>query len=112
MDHMNKQSGSTQQRSIIEKRLELQAEIIGCDPLISNLKKFTENDAIYLPSAGNFGDGLIGLGTLDLFEKIGINPKIQDILVETGPPQAKHIIVGGGGGWLDGLWNHYAQILD
>ncbi|WP_193088351.1 polysaccharide pyruvyl transferase family protein [Advenella sp. FME57] len=109
---MNNQSGSTQQSSIIEKRLELQGEVTGCEPLISNLKEFAENDAIYLPSAGNFGDGLIGLGTLYLFEKIGINPNMQDILTDSSLPQAKHLIVGGGGGWLDGLWNHYAQILD
>lgn len=109
---MNNQSGSIQQRSIIEKRLELQSEITGCEPLISALKKFAENNAVYLPSAGNFGDGLIGLGTLCLFETIGINPKIHDILADSVPPQAGHIIVGGGGGWLDGLWNHYAKILD
>ncbi len=109
---MNKQSGSAQQNGIIEKRLEIQAEVTGCEPLISNLKKFAENNAVYLPSAGNFGDGLIGLGTLCLFEKIGINPRTQDILANPGLPQATHIIVGGGGGWLDGLWNHYAKILD
>lgn len=109
---MNNQSGSIQQRSIIEKRLELQSEITGCEPLISALKKFAENNAVYLPSAGNFGDGLIGLGTLCLFETIGINPKIHDFLADSVPPQAGHIIVGGGGGWLDGLWNHYAKILD
>ncbi len=83
-----------------------------CEPLVSNLKKFVANGAIYLPSAGNFGDGLIGLGTICLFEKLGISPKIQDILVDQAMPKARQVIVGGGGGWLDGLWNHYAKMLD
>lgn len=109
---MNNQLSKTEQSDIIGKRTALQAEVMECEPLIRHLKQFAEKGAVYLPSAGNFGDGLIGLGTVCLFEKIGINPDIHDILDDPGVPRAKYVIVGGGGGWLDGLWNHYAKILE
>ncbi|MGH8812916.1 MAG: polysaccharide pyruvyl transferase family protein [Advenella sp.] len=109
---MYKYSSIAEQDSIVEKRAELRAEVIACEPLISNLKKFVANDAIYLSSAGNFGDGLIGLGTLCLFDEIGVSPKTQDTMVDSAIPDTDYIIVGGSGGWFDGLWGHYATILD
>ncbi|MGX9934462.1 polysaccharide pyruvyl transferase family protein [Advenella kashmirensis] len=112
MDSMHKHSSTEEQRSIVEIRAKLQAEVIGCEPLVNNLKKFAANDAVYLSSAGNFGDGLIGLGTLCLFEHIGISPKTQDTMIDTRIPNTNYIIVGGSGGWLDGLWGHYAEMLD
>ncbi len=109
---MSNTSNLTKYNSIVEKRNALQSEVLECAPLISTLKEFAAKDAVYFPSAGNFGDGLIGLGTLCLFETIGVNPRVHDILSESPVPEASHIIVGGGGGWLDGLWNHYATILE
>jgi exopolysaccharide biosynthesis predicted pyruvyltransferase EpsI len=109
---MYKYSSMAEQNSIADKRAELRAEVIACEPLISNLKKFVANDAIYLSSAGNFGDGLIGLGTLCLFDEIGVSPRTHDTMVDHAIPNTDYIIVGGSGGWLDGLWGHYAEILD
>ncbi len=109
---MYKYSSLAEQANIAEKRAKLRAEVIECEPLITNLKKFVANDAIYLSSAGNFGDGLIGLGTLCLFDEIGVSPRTQDTMVDRAIPDTDYIIVGGSGGWLDGLWGHYAEILE
>lgn len=109
---MYKYSSTPEQTSIAEKRAALREEILNCEPLIRNLKEFAGNDAVYLSSAGNFGDGLIGLGTIYLFEQIGIYPKVQNTTIDTDIPDVNYIIVGGSGGWLDGLWGHYAEILE
>lgn len=101
-----------EKNTIADRRAQLQAEVVECEELIAHLKQFAERDAVYLSSAGNFGDGLIGLGTLCLFEKIGISPVVQDTMIDSRVPDASYIIVGGSGGWLDGLWGHYAEILD
>ena len=109
---MYKYSSMAEQNSIAQKRAELRNEVITCEPLVSSLKKFAENDAVYLSSAGNFGDGLIGLGARFLFEQIGVSPTTQDTMVDRVIPDTDYIIVGGSGGWLDGLWGHYAQLLE
>lgn len=97
--------------SISKLRHDLRAEILSNATLAEHLRMFAEKDAVYVPCAGNFGDGLIGLGTLDLFRETGINPRIHDSLKEGVLPPSGYAIVGGGGGWFDGLWDHYATIL-
>lgn len=96
---------------INEKRLSIQQKIFSCSPLIEILKKFAEKDALYLPAAGNLGDALIGLGTLDLFDKFGLKFQTHDTILFRELPEVEYIVLGGGGGWLDGIWKHHAQIL-
>ena len=47
--------------------------------LIESLKHFIENDAAFYLGYGNLGDGLIALGTLDLFEDLGWSPKCIEV---------------------------------
>ncbi len=96
---------------IDEKRLSVQHEIFSCVPLIDCLNDFSNKNALYLPSAGNLGDALIGLGTLDLFEKLQLKFRTHDAVLFPKLPEVDYIVLGGSGGWFDGLWKHYAQVL-
>jgi exopolysaccharide biosynthesis predicted pyruvyltransferase EpsI len=67
---------------------------------------------VYLPSAGNAGDGLIGLGALHYLKKLGLRPIVKYGLGQEVLDGETDVIVGGGGGWYEGLWEHYAKMLE
>ncbi len=89
----------------------LRNDILSNAQLKSQLLTFAEHDAVYIPCAGNLGDGLIGLGTLDLFRAFGVKSRVHDSLKQGVLPPSGYAILGGGGGWFDGLWGHYAEVL-
>ncbi|MBS1078948.1 polysaccharide pyruvyl transferase family protein [Gluconobacter kondonii] len=77
--------------------------------LIESLKHFIENDAAFYPGYGNLGDGLIALGTLDLFEDLGLSPKCIEGRSKETFSGYNYIVMGGGGGWVKGLWETYLE---
>lgn len=77
--------------------------------LIESLKHFIENDAAFYPGYGNLGDGLIALGTLDLFEDLGWSPKCIEGRSKETFSGYNYIVMGGGGGWVKGLWETYLE---
>lgn len=90
----------------------LRHEILYDPQLIAALRAAKEVGASYFPSAGNLGDGLIALGTLDLFSHIGWTPSAitgWDTNILSG---VDYVVVGGSGGWVEGLWGDYARVLE
>lgn len=79
--------------------------------LIANLRSFVGEGAHYLPCAGNLGDGLIALGTMQLFANLGLAIPIVSRLSPSALECVDRVIVGGGGGWVEGAWEHYANML-
>lgn len=97
--------------SFIEARESIRNEILRNPDLNAYITKFANAGAWYVPCAGNLGDGLIGLGTLDLFRHLGVSPPVCTSENGSEFPRTKHLIVGGSGGWLEGKWDYYAKIL-
>jgi hypothetical protein len=46
--------------------------------IIDILNKYKNNNIIYIPNPGNAGDSLIVLGTINIFDKLGLNYTIGD----------------------------------
>ncbi|OWT63858.1 polysaccharide pyruvyl transferase family protein [Candidimonas nitroreducens] len=97
--------------SFVEARDSIRREILQDAALGSHISNFIESGAWYVPCAGNLGDGLIGLGTLDLFHHLGVAPPVYTTKGQPSFPRTKHLILGGSGGWFEGLWNHWEKIL-
>ena len=76
------------------------------------LNEFALTGAHYLPCAGNMGDGLIALGTLQLFADLGLDIPVLTGLEPEHLDGIDSVIVGGGGGWVEGAWEHYAKLLE
>lgn len=92
-------------------REQLRSELLNNKDLCSHILDFVKNDALYIPCTGNVGDGLIGLGTLDLFCALGVEPKVY--FTEQGDlPDVDFLIVGGSGGWFEGKWGYFAGLLE
>lgn len=77
--------------------------------LIDSLKHFAEQNAVFYSGYGNLGDALIAVGTVDLFEDLGWDPQHvygnhKDIL-----SGHRYVVMGGGGGWVKGLWEGYIE---
>lgn len=92
-------------------RASIRKEVLECEPLAQALDWAVSKGAAYFPSAGNLGDGLIGLGALDVFEHFGCRFDVlqgwhTDVLAG-----ARFVVVGGNGGFLEGLWSDYARVL-
>lgn len=77
--------------------------------LTSSLKHFAEHDAVFYPGYGNLGDALIAVGTLDLFDDIGWAPKHVYGRHKHVLSGHNHVVMGGGGGWVKGLWESYTE---
>lgn len=90
-------------------RRAVRAEIRDNSSLIESLKCFVDNDAVFYPGYGNLGDGLIALGTLDLFEDIGWAPKCIQGRHKEAFSGYTHIVMGGSGGWVKGMWETYLE---
>ncbi|MBV1836448.1 polysaccharide pyruvyl transferase family protein [Acetobacter estunensis] len=91
-------------------RTTVRDEIKGNKTLVEGLREFASLGAGFYAGYGNLGDALIALGTLDLFRDLGCDfPRIK------GREQATlsgytHVVMGGGGGWVKGLWETYLDL--
>ena len=99
---------SSDPESVIKISHALRDQIHTYAPLIDQLRQYAQNDAVYAPNVGHLGDGLIGLGALDLFYQIGIVPRILDPVRVGLLSSAQYLIVGGGKA-LELLWTHHAS---
>ncbi|WP_395495006.1 polysaccharide pyruvyl transferase family protein [Acetobacter sp. KSO5] len=90
-------------------RRAVRAEIRENSSLIESLKRFAENDAVFYPGYGNLGDGLIALGTLDLFADLDWDPKRIQGRHKEAFSGYTHIVMGGSGGWVKGMWETYLE---
>ncbi|KXV77269.1 polysaccharide pyruvyl transferase family protein [Acetobacter cerevisiae] len=90
-------------------RRAVRAEIRENSSLIESLKRFADNDAVFYPGYGNLGDGLIALGTLDLFADLGWDPKRIQGRHKEAFSGYTHIVMGGSGGWVKGMWETYLE---
>lgn len=63
--------------------------------LIDCLKRYVEHEVIYIANSGNAGDSAIYFATTKVFEKLGINYKIEvDLSIDV---KDKIVIIAGGG---------------
>ncbi|MGC5780823.1 polysaccharide pyruvyl transferase family protein [Methylobacterium sp. NFXW15] len=90
---------------------QIRAEILKNEQLNNELHEYFSKEARFFSSGGNLGDGLIQLGTFDLFESKGIDlravdPNNHSILLPETP-----IILGGSGAWVEGVWEYWARLL-
>ena len=99
---------SSDPESVIKISHTLRDQILTCAPLIDQLRQYAQDDAVYVPNEGHLGDGLAGLGALDLFRQIGIAPRVHDILRNGSLPSSQYLIVGGGR-TLEQLWARHAK---
>jgi len=83
--------------------------ILGNDVLTGALGAAAAEDACLMPNPGNLGDGLIQLGTLDLLDDLGLVPPIVNGCSPAQFEGRRSVIIGGGGGWIEGLWEHWAH---
>lgn len=90
-------------------RQAVRTEIRHHSVLTKALKHFSDNDAVFYPGYGNLGDGLIALGTLDLFEDLGWAPKCIHGRHKEVFSGYSHIVMGGSGGWVKGMWETYLE---
>lgn len=90
-------------------RRAVRTEIRENSSLIESLKRFVESDAVFYPGYGNLGDGLIALGTLDLFADLGWDPKRIQGRHKEAFSGYTHIVMGGSGGWVKGMWETYLE---
>lgn len=83
---------------------------IGQHPeLIASLKHFAEHKAVFYPGYGNLGDALIAVGTIDLFEDLGWAPEHVYGRHKHVLSGHEYVVMGGGGGWVKGLWEGYIE---
>ena len=76
---------------------------------ISNfLIRYKNKEIIYIPNPGNAGDSLIAYGTLQLFNKIGLNYKIGNI----NEKYFNKILFYGGGGNLVGIYDRCKKFIN
>jgi exopolysaccharide biosynthesis predicted pyruvyltransferase EpsI len=89
----------------------LRQSILEHPELIAALKHAQQEGACFLPNPGNLGDGLIALGTYDLFDELGWSP---DIIKEFKPENlqgTKLVVIGGGGAFIEGLGEEMSRCL-
>lgn len=91
---------------------EVHEELHANEALTSILADFFRRGAVFYPGWGNLGDGLIGLGTIKFFERLGWKPptvlgREPDVLSD-----AKLVVFGGGGGFVEGLYGDNVRILE
>lgn len=76
--------------------------------MVEFLSDYASKHIVYIPNPGNAGDSLIAMGTLQLFDKLGLNYVIGDINVE----YKDKILFYAGGGNLVGLYNNCYNFLN
>lgn len=87
------------------------------DRLLSNtalsqaLAQFRSKGAAFFPGSGNLGDALIQLGTYDYFQEIGWSPDIISGMTPLALRGRDAVVLGGGGGWIEGHYKYYPEIL-
>jgi len=74
----------------------------------SFLKKFLDKKIIYIPNPGNAGDSLIVFGTIQIFNKIGLNWKLGKI----NKKYKNKILFYAGGGNLVGLYKDCKKFIN
>lgn len=90
-------------------RKAIRAEIRENSALVACVQHFKENNAVFFPGYGNLGDGLIALGTLDFFKDMEWAPSCIYGHHKEAFLGHSHVVLGGGGGWVKGLWFHYSE---
>ena len=89
----------------------LRAAILSHAHLKESLRRASVKGAVFIPNGGNLGDGLIHLGTTELFSSIGIDfPTVANVTPQT-LAGVRMVVLGGGGAWLEGVWEHWARML-
>lgn len=79
--------------------------------LVESLRKAVSSGAMLVPSVGNVGDGLIQLGTFDLLASLDISLPTMVGLDRELLGTADALVVGGGGGWVEGLYDTWVWAL-
>ncbi|GAN69217.1 polysaccharide pyruvyl transferase family protein [Acetobacter orleanensis] len=77
--------------------------------LIDALKRFADHNAVFYPGYGNLGDALIAVGTADLFDDLDWAPEHIYGSHKGVLSGHSHVVMGGGGGWVKGLWEGYRE---
>jgi len=89
----------------------LRSDILANEKLISTLREAANESSCFVANPGNLGDGLIQLGTCDLFAQIGWSPSCLLGISAEHFRDRQIAVVGGGGGWIEGLWEEWARCL-
>lgn len=89
----------------------LRSEILGNEKLVCILREAANESSCFVANPGNLGDGLIQLGTCDLFTQLGWSPSCLLGISAEHFRDRKIAVVGGGGGWIEGLWEEWARCL-
>ncbi|MFC5482274.1 polysaccharide pyruvyl transferase family protein [Microvirga aerilata] len=85
-------------------------EILQHEALRTAMTSAVAQRATFIASMGNIGDGLVQLGTFDLFAEFGLAPRVQGLW--TSPPDGQKLaVIGGGGGWVEGFWEKTARAM-
>ncbi len=91
-------------------REDLRNAVLQDPDLASAIAAAAQRDAVFMPSVGNLGDGLIQLGAFDLFEHLGWTPKRHHASEPATLPPGSHVVVGGGA-LIEGLWEDRIQAI-
>jgi len=86
-------------------------EILGNVALRKALDEAIELDATYVPNSGNLGDGVIALGNSHLFDEWGLNFRSARFSRESIADAGNHLVLGGGGGMVRGLYYELGSYL-
>lgn len=86
-------------------------EILGNVALRKALDEAMELGATYVPNSGNLGDGVIALGNGHLFDEWGLNFRIARFSRESIADAGNHLVLGGGGGMVRGLYYELGSYL-
>ncbi|GBQ82175.1 hypothetical protein AA13595_0847 [Gluconacetobacter johannae DSM 13595] len=89
----------------------IRSEIRDNGALVGSIEAFAAKNAAFYPGYGNLGDALIAVGTFDLFDDLGWTPSIVRGRQGDVFEGHSHIVFGGGGGWVRGLWETYAEAV-
>ncbi|GLU26086.1 polysaccharide pyruvyl transferase family protein [Brucella sp. NBRC 12950] len=78
------------------------------DPLLSELRNYSQSTVRFFPHSGNLGDGLITYATMQLLDHFGINYTThrQDERFD-----GEIIFVGGGGNMVEGRYEDVAKLI-
>lgn len=90
---------------------EIRQSILQNKLLVDCLQSAQEKGACFLPNPGNLGDGLIALGTFDLFDALDLEFETVKNFSAAQLENRNFIILGGGGGWVEGIWEELARSI-
>jgi hypothetical protein len=98
-------------RRATETHRAIRREILSNPALTGLLRAAAARGAVHYPSVGNTGDGLIQLGTFHLLDDLGLQCPLAKGLTPSALDGANIVVLGGGGGWVDGLYSFWPYLL-